>query len=87
MNGLNFQNFPPNLSQNWLKFTKILEKSSDFAQNLAQNWNDWYMNGSTFSHMFASTLTQYVLSKSHDSPLKYVDTVTNSANLDPFGGQ
>ena len=37
----------PNLSQNWLKFN-ILEKSDDFAQNLAQNWADWYMNGSLF---------------------------------------
>ena len=34
----------PNLSQNWLKFKKILEKSGDFAQNLSQNRADWYMN-------------------------------------------
>ena len=38
----------PNLSQNWLNFNKILEKSGDFAQNLAQNWTDWFMNGSLF---------------------------------------
>ena len=38
----------PNLNQNWLKFKKILEKSVDFAQNLAKNWTDWYMNGSLF---------------------------------------
>ena len=37
-----------NLSQNWLKFKKILEKSGDFAQNLAKYWTDWYMNGSLF---------------------------------------
>ena len=37
-----------NLSLNWLKFKKILEKSGDFAQNLAQNWSGWYMNGSLF---------------------------------------
>ena len=42
----------PNLSQNWLKFKKILEKSGDFAQNLAQNWADWYMNGSLFLEKF-----------------------------------
>ena len=38
----------PNLSQNWLKFKKIWEKSGDFDQNLAKNWTDWYMNGSLF---------------------------------------
>ena len=47
MNGLIFQKFR-NLSQNWLKFKKILEKSGDFVQNLAKNWTDWYMNGSLF---------------------------------------
>ena len=35
----------PNLSQNWLKFKKILEKIGNFVQNLAQNWANWYMNG------------------------------------------
>ena len=44
MNGSIFQN----LSQNWFKIKKIWEKSSDFAQNLAQNPADWYMNGSLF---------------------------------------
>ena len=38
----------PSLSQNWLKFKKVLEKSGDFAQNLAQTWSDWYMNGLLF---------------------------------------
>ena len=38
----------PNLSQNWLKFRKILEKMGNFVQNLAQNWVDWYMNGLLF---------------------------------------
>ena len=37
-----------NLSQNWLKLKKLLEKSGDFAQNLAQNWVDWYMKWSLF---------------------------------------
>ena len=51
----------PNLSQNWLKFlkeNKILEKSGpgDFAQNLAQNWADWYMNGSLFRGLCLETL-------------------------------
>ena len=27
----------PNLNQNWLKFKKLLEKSGDFGQILAQN--------------------------------------------------
>ena len=38
----------PNLSQNWLKFKKILEKIGNFVQNLAPNWTDWYMNGLLF---------------------------------------
>ena len=38
----------PNLSQNWLKFKKILEKIGNIVQNLAQNWADWYMNGLLF---------------------------------------
>ena len=38
----------PNLSQNWLKFKKILEKIGNFVQNLAQNWANWYMNGLLF---------------------------------------
>ena len=38
----------PNLSQNWLKFKKILRKIGSFVQNLAQNWADWYMNGLLF---------------------------------------
>ena len=37
-----------NLSQNWLKFKKILGKIGNFVQNLAQNWADWYMNGLLF---------------------------------------
>ena len=45
MNGSIFQNFPK-FEQN--QFEKILEKSDDFAQNLVQNWSDWYMNGSLF---------------------------------------
>ena len=38
----------PHMSQNWLKFKKILEKIGNFVQNLAQNWADWYMNGLHF---------------------------------------
>ena len=38
----------PNLSQNWLKFKKILEKVGIFVQNLAQNWANWYINGLLF---------------------------------------
>ena len=44
----NFSIFFLNLNKNWLKFKKIWEKSGDFAQNLVQNWTDWYMNGSLF---------------------------------------
>ena len=29
-------------------FMKILEKTGNFAQYLAQNWTDWYMNGCHF---------------------------------------
>ena len=47
MNGWFFKS-SPNLSQNWLKFKKILEKLGDLAQNLAKNWTNWYMNGSLF---------------------------------------
>ena len=43
MNGSIFQNFPK-----FEPFKKILEKSGDFAQNLVQNWADWYMNWSLF---------------------------------------
>ena len=38
----------PRLSQNWLKFKKILEKICNFVQNLTQNWAIWYMNGLLF---------------------------------------
>ena len=43
MNGSFFLNFP-HLSQNGLKFKKILEKLGDWAYN----WSDWYMNVSLF---------------------------------------
>ena len=32
----------------WAKFGKILEKLGKFAQDLAQNCADWYMNGLLF---------------------------------------
>ena len=35
------------------KFKKILEKSGDFALNLARNWDNWYMNGSPFLEKLA----------------------------------
>ena len=38
MNGSIFQNFP--------KFEPKFWKSGDFAQNLAENWSNWYMNES-----------------------------------------
>ena len=45
---VDFSKIFPNLSQNGLKFKKILEKWGGFAQNLVQNWSNWYMNGSLF---------------------------------------
>ena len=41
---VDFSKFEPKLAQ---LFTKM-EKSGDFAQNLFQNWADWYMNESLF---------------------------------------
>ena len=39
----------PKLSHIWLRFKKnFFKNQGDFAQNLAQNWTDWYMNGSHF---------------------------------------
>ena len=39
-------------AQIWAKIgsnlRKFWKKSSDFAQNLVQNWSNWYMNGSLF---------------------------------------
>ena len=40
--------FFPNFPKFEPKFLKILEKSGDFAQNLAQIWANWYMNRSLF---------------------------------------
>ena len=40
MNGSFFQ-ISPNLSQNWHKFKKILEKLGDFAQKLGQLVYEW----------------------------------------------
>ena len=45
---VNFSKIFRNLGQNWPKFKKIWEESGDFAQNLVQNWADWYTNGSVF---------------------------------------
>ena len=46
MNGSIFENFPK--FKPGLNLGKILEKSGDFAQDLAQNWADLYINGSLF---------------------------------------
>ena len=69
MNGLIFQN----LSQNWLKFKKILEKLGDFAQNWAPNWpigkwmgdfflKNWYLYGSLFKFCGGTSLPKPNLS-------------------------
>ena len=58
MNGSIFQNFP--------KFEPIiLEKSGDFAQNLAQNWADWYMNGSLFVEKMVSVWVYFQILQRH----------------------
>ena len=36
-----FFQISPNLSQNGLKFKKILENSGDFPQSFSKNWADW----------------------------------------------
>ena len=64
MNGSIFQNFQ-NLSQNWLKFKKILEKSHDIAQNLVQNWTDRYMNGSLFLEKVVFVLVYFQILQRH----------------------
>ena len=54
MIGLIFQKFPKFEP----KLAKILEKSWDFAQNLAKNWIDWYINRTLFLenwYMYEST--------------------------------
>ena len=54
-----------NLSQNWFKFKKILEKSDDFAQNLVQNWADRYMNGSLFLEKVVFVLVYFQILQQH----------------------
>ena len=58
MNGSIFKIFP-NLSPNWLKFKKFLEKSSNFAQNLDQIWAKFVYEWVTFFFLKNSCL--YVL--------------------------
>ena len=60
----------PNLSQNWLKSNKIYEKSGDFAQYLAQNWFDWYMNGSLFLEKLVFVWVYFQI------PLRHIPTKT-----------
>ena len=63
---VNFQNCPKFDA----KFKEILEKLGNFAQNLAQKWANWYMNGSLF-------LEKLVLVWVNFQILQYVPTKTN----------
>ena len=56
-----------NLSQNWLKFKKILTKLGNFVQNWDQNWADWYMNGSLFLEKLVSVWVYFQISQWHVS--------------------
>ena len=46
---VNFSTFSQNLSQNWLKFKEILEKSGDFAWNVAKKLSRLVYEWVTFS--------------------------------------
>ena len=59
-----FKTFP-NLSQNLLKFKKILEKSGDFPQKFAQNWADWYMNESLFLKILVLVWVYFQIPRRH----------------------
>ena len=62
MNGLTFQNFSkfePILA--CLKSKKILEKSGD----LAQNWADWYINGSLFLEKWVFVWVYFQILQQH----------------------
>ena len=79
-----------NLVYEWVDFSKFskigakigsnlrtyLKKSGDFAQNLAQNWADWYMNGSlflenlVFVRVYSKILWCYITTKTKVPPLQ-----------------
>ena len=88
MNGLIFQNF----SQNWLKSNKIYEKSGDFAQYLAQNWFNWYINGSLFLEKLVFVWVYFQIPLRHipsKTKLEYLPWVEHPQNLSisKFDGQ
>ena len=70
-----FFKFFLNLSQNWLRFKKILEKSCDFPQNFAPNRADWYMNGSLFLENIGIYMPVYF-----QSPWQHIPTKTKLEN-------
>ena len=65
----------PNLSQNWLKFKKILEKIGNFVQNLAQNWANWYMNGLLFLEKLVFVWIYFQIREGTKSKLEYPPNV------------
>ena len=65
----------PNLSQNWLKFKKILEKIGNFVQNLAQNWANWYMNGLLFLEKLVFVPGAPLVSEVGYHPLKKIHVI------------
>ena len=67
----------PNLSQNWLKFKKILEKIGNFVQNLAQNWANWYMNGLLFLEKLVFVLVYFQIHGGTSLPKPNLSTPPN----------
>ena len=68
MNGSIF----PNLSQNWLKFKKILEKIGNFVHGIWMSYfflKNWYLYGSTFKFCGGTSLPKPNLSTSRDLDL------------------
>ena len=68
MNRSIFQNFPK--FEPKLKKKKKKKKSGDFAQHLAQNWFDWYMNGSLFLEKLVFVWVYFQI------PLRHIPTKT-----------
>ena len=64
MNGHFFDIFL-NLSEDWLKVKKILEKSGNFGQDVAKNQGKWYMNESLLSWKIGICMDQLSNSQWH----------------------
>ena len=56
-------------------FTKILEKTGEFAKNLAQIWVDWYMIGSLFLEKLVFVCIYFQILQRHiPTKLEYQNT-------------